>query len=370
VDGYQLIEVHGLMKILMPFWNLGEFDRYIPQMKEISERIDEFHITYVVGEVNDEWKKYFEFHKVDLPYSFISSIAFRLWLTKGKIHEQLRDVDVDLYYTLSDFWSQEVARYMALKSTKPYVVRLRGNHKAGREARKIPYYKKKFLNHYETRSLRDANLIIPISSKLSKFAQECGVEEEKVTEVVPIAVDAKHFRPMMVERDDKFTVAYAGRISPEKRVEYLARIAAKLSDIHFMIAGRLQMKVSFASNVEYLGHLQFSEMPTFYNKTDLIVLPSVTEGFGAVILEAYACGKPVLVAKEAFTKEIEVFGSVVDISEFETEIKRLRSIDLKTVGQKARKYVEKYYTWEKFGESIIRHLEILRGEKVASKRDA
>jgi glycosyltransferase involved in cell wall biosynthesis len=293
-----------------------------------------------------------------------------LWLTKGKIYEQLRNVDVDLYYTLSDFWSQEVARYLALKSSKPYVVRLRGDHKATREAKKVPYYKRKIVGHYEIRSLRDANLVIPISSKLAKFAQECGVEEDKVTEVVPIGVDAKHFRPMMVERDVGFTVAYAGRISPEKRVEHLVRIATKLSEIHFMIAGRLQMNVSFPSNVEYLGNLQFSEMPAFYNRTDLIVLPSVTEGFGAVILEAYACGKPVLVAKEAFTKEIEVFGSVVDISKFETEIKRLKSLDLKTVGQTARKYVEKHYTWEKFGESITRHLKILCGEKVASKRDA
>jgi glycosyltransferase involved in cell wall biosynthesis len=76
-----------------------------------------------------------------------------------------------------------------------------------------------------------------------------------------------------------------------------------------------------------------------------------------VILEAYACGKPVLAAKEAFPKELEVFGSVVDISEFETEIKRLKSLDLKTVGEKARRYVEKHYTWEKFGRTIVRYLE-------------
>jgi hypothetical protein len=127
------------MKILMPFWQLEKFDRYVPQMKAISERIDEFHIAYVGGKVVDEWREHFEFHWVSLPHSFIRGITVRWWLSKGKMYEQLKDINVDLYYTLSDFWSQEVVRHIALKSSKPYVVRLRGNHKASREARRVPY---------------------------------------------------------------------------------------------------------------------------------------------------------------------------------------------------------------------------------------
>jgi glycosyltransferase involved in cell wall biosynthesis len=341
------------MKILMPFWHLGEFDRYIPQMKAISERIDEFHIAYVMGEVDKEWEKYFEFHKVNLPYSFINSLAFRLWLTKGKTYEQLRDIDVELYYTLSDFWSQEVARYMALKSAKPYVVRLRGNHKAGREARKVPYYKKKFLNHYETRSLRDANLIIPISSKLAKFAQKCGVEEDKVAEVVPIAVGVKHFRPIMVERDDRFTVGYAGRISLEKGISRLVEVAKKLPDIRFLIAGKKEIEINFPTNVRYIGKLPFDEMPYFYNQCDLVILPSLTEGFPCVILEAYACGKPILATFEAVPEELQVFGAIGDISSFPELIKKIQTWSPQSSGKKARKYVTKNYTWEKFGEKIV-----------------
>ena len=105
-----------------------------------------------------------------------------------------------------------------------------------------------------------------------------------------------------------------------------------------------------------MGSLPFSEMPRFYNKADLIVLPSFTEGFPNVILEAYACGKPALVAKEAFPEELKVFGSVCDIDEFESEINRLKKSDLRTLGRRARSHVKKHYTWEKFGQSIIEHL--------------
>jgi glycosyltransferase involved in cell wall biosynthesis len=115
------------------------------------------------------------------------------------------------------------------------------------------------------------------------------------------------FRPMAVERSSEFTVAYAGRISPEKGVLRLLKVAERLTGVHVLIAGEKQLNISFLSGVEYVGSLPFSEMPRFYNKADLVVLPSFTEGSPNVILEAYAYGKPVLVAKEAFPEELKFF---------------------------------------------------------------
>ncbi len=345
------------MKIMMPFWQLARFDRYVPQMKAIAKRIDEFHIAYIGGDVVEDWREYFEFHKVSIPYSFIRSITIRWWLSKGKMYGQLKDIDVDLYYTLSDFWSQEVARHIALKLSKPYVVRLRGNYKDSREARKVPYHKKKFLSHYETRSLRDANLVIPISSRLTKFAQECRVAESRVTEAIPIGVDVKHFRPMVVERKNGFTVGYAGRISSEKGVLRLVEVARKLPRVQFLIAGKREMKVDFPDNVSYMGKLPFNEMPYFYNQCDLVTLPSLTEGFPCVILEAYACGKPILATFEAVPDELKVFGAVGDTDSFPELIEGTKTWSLQSLGKQARKYVTKNYSWEKFGDSIVKCLE-------------
>jgi len=337
----------------MSHWNLRSFPRYLPQMKSISEKVDEFHIAYVEGEPEEAWKQLFSFHKIDMQHRFVKSKIVRFFLLRKKIYSQLKDVDIDVIFTLSDLWMQEFSKYCSSKKGVPYVVWLRGNHREVRKAAKINPIKEKALNYLETRNLKEANLVIPNSRDLAKKAEGWGVQKGKITLPVYSGVDTRTFKPMNVKRSREFTVAYAGRISPEKRVPYLLRIAERLNSIHFIIAGGKEMDISFPSSIDYVGALPFSEMPTFYNKADLIVLPSVTEGFPSVILEAYACGKPVLASKEAFPDELKIFGSVADISEFETEIKRLKTLDLKTLGREARKYVEKNYTWDKFGQSII-----------------
>ena len=52
--------------------------------------------------------------------------------------------------------------------------------------------------------------------------------------------------------------------------------------MHVLIAGKKQMNISFPSGVKYVGSLPFSEMPRFYNKADLVVLPSCARLFKTV----------------------------------------------------------------------------------------
>lgn len=350
------------MRILMPHWYLETIGKahLLPLMKSISDRLgsqpDSFHIAYVDGEPKQEWRKYFSFHKVTLYFSFLRSKVSRLILSRRRVYSQVKDIDVDVYFTFNDLWGEEFCRYCSSKKKVPYVVWLRGNPIEVRRIFGVSWLREKILNYLEIKSLKKADLVIPNSLRLAKLAEELGVRKDKITPPVHNGVDTCVFKPMNVERPNGFTVAYAGRISPEKGVQKLLNIADKLPNVNFLIAGKKQMNISFPKNVRYLGELPFSKMPRFYNSADIIVLPSLTEGFPSVILEAYACGKPVLATKESFPEELKIFGSVVNIEDFEMEIKRLMNLDLEPMGREAREFVKKYYTWDEFGRSILIHL--------------
>jgi glycosyltransferase involved in cell wall biosynthesis len=198
-------------------------------------------------------------------------------------------------------------------------------------------------------------MVVPISKSIMKKLEAWGVCKEKISEPAYIGIDTDMFRPMKVKRSKKFTVAYAGRICPEKRVTSFLKNAEKLKDVHFIVAGKKQMSISFPENVEYFGSLLHSEMPEFFNKADIVVLPSITEGLGGVILEAYSCGKPVLIATDAVQEELEIFGAISDVDNFEAEILKLKNSDLTALSKGSREYIQSQFSWSSFGDVMLQN---------------
>ncbi|MCD6290679.1 MAG: glycosyltransferase family 4 protein, partial [Anaerolineae bacterium] len=106
-----------------------------------------------------------------------------------------------------------------------------------------------------------------------------------------------------------FIVGYAGGLIPEKGVDVLIRAVARLSgDWQLRLVGdgterprleRLARRLGVADRVAFLPRLVSADMPDFYRQLHVLVLPSRDrpnwrEQFGRVLVEAMACGVPVI----------------------------------------------------------------------------
>lgn len=105
----------------------------------------------------------------------------------------------------------------------------------------------------------------------------------------------------------KNIVGFIGRLIKEKGIfefiEAIPKVLEKNNEVNFLIAGNGPLKndieilldqMGLSSKVKMIGWIPHDEIPNYLNKVNLLVLPTYTEGFPTIILEAMACGTPVL----------------------------------------------------------------------------
>lgn len=104
---------------------------------------------------------------------------------------------------------------------------------------------------------------------------------------------------------NNFKILWVGRISEEKRLEWLLEIAEKMPNVIFEIAGKanrneteytktLYSKATHLDNVKMLGMVPHNDMYKLYQDASLLCCTSVYEGFPNTFLEAWSYGTPVV----------------------------------------------------------------------------
>jgi phosphatidylinositol alpha-mannosyltransferase len=131
--------------------------------------------------------------------------------------------------------------------------------------------------------------------------------------IIPNGIDTNQFCPDGSGReefaDEKINILFVGRLERRKGLVYLLNACAKIKrsfpNFRLIVVGpgtvlRLRYKklveeMSLTNNVVFTGFVSSVELPSYYRSADIFCAPATGgESFGIVLLEAMACGKPVV----------------------------------------------------------------------------
>ncbi|MCC7576145.1 MAG: glycosyltransferase family 4 protein [Methanomethylovorans sp.] len=173
---------------------------------------------------------------------------------------------------------------------------------------------------------------IAVSEWTKQRLKDLGVHEEKIT-VVPNGIDLKEISKIKAEDSDKshgidekhYDVIFVGRLIKDKNVDVLLRSISLLKidhpDISCCIVGDgpekvglmdLSNEIGIFKNVKFAGFEDYSSLIGKVKASKVFVLPSSREGFGMVVIEAFACGIPVVTVKEKYNAAQGLVGDGVD----------------------------------------------------------
>ena len=143
-------------------------------------------------------------------------------------------------------------------------------------------------------------------------------------------VDLGHFKPGPYP--DGIVIGWVGRLSPEKNPGFVEKLRERLPDVEFLMATE---------------DISYENMPAFYNRCSVIILPSLMEGFSNVLLEAYACGRPVICSEEALPEGFPGTSLPLDVEKWARAILDSSPGFLRTIAKR--------YTWDKHGAEMYVH---------------
>lgn len=283
--------------------------------KYLAEQGYEVHFIGYDSDINPKEMEELgiKLHKVDkVDYPCLKNEPYA-WTLASKLCEVHEKHDLDLVhvnYAIPHALAAFAAREHLKTKGKylPYIVTCHGSdiHTNGYKQSVNPILKL---------CLNKADSITYVSKALKKLAKETlGIEKEG--KFIENFVDPTIFykkktdlRKQLGIPTNAFVIGHASNFAPIKQVYHFSKLAKNLKNkkqlrnVFFLMCGkgrdwsklkREVKKLKVDSHFIFLGRLKQEEMREAYNAMDVFVLTSKNEGVPLVILEAMACGKPIV----------------------------------------------------------------------------
>ena len=235
--------------------------------------------------------------------------------------ELVRDEQFDVIHA-HDWITYPAGIVIAAMSKKPLVIHVHSTEfdRSGENVNQMIY-------DIEREGMQQADKIIAVSHFTRNIViSRYGITGEKV-EVVYNGVDRNggwSLAESGIDTDEKI-VLFLGRITMQKGPEYFLGAAKKvlevMDNVKFVMAGtgdlmhkavEMAAELGIGSKVLFTGFLRGDDVQKIYKMADLFVMPSVSEPFGLVPLEALNNDVPVIISKQSGVSEVLTHALKVD----------------------------------------------------------
>lgn len=220
--------------------------------------------------------------------------------------------------------------------------------------------------------LEVADRIHVLSSFVLQQFLELGVPREKVA-LLPLGVDHVGFSPPKEPpASSSFRFLYVGRIEPLKGIHYVleAFVRLKLPKAELWLAGHLgdeirRLPTMQKEGIVYKGVWPRERLPDLYRQVHGFVFPTLLDSFGLVLLEAMACGLPVIATSHSAAPDLVTEGkdgyvvppfSVEALMEAMEKLYRMPLEERLAMGYAARQKVESAWTLTHYAQRIAAYL--------------
>jgi glycosyltransferase involved in cell wall biosynthesis len=236
---------------------------------------------------------------------------------------RLRALDLDVFHAHHPFLLGASARRLARASGRPFVFTYHTLY--DRYAHYVPLLPRQVVARGAIRRSAGfadtADLVLAPSDFVARRLRAQGVR--RPIEVLPTGIDLDRFRPrdrtdarrtLRLAADDR-VLLYVGRLDREKNLEFLLEAIARVRvpRVRLLLVGRGTQATALRRAAEALGVADRVELrggsppdglPAYYRAADAFVFASTTETQGLAVLEAMACGLPVVAVRATGIEEV------------------------------------------------------------------
>lgn len=283
---------------------------------------------------------------IDAIYAYEDSAAATFEAAKAQGILCLYDLPIVFYPTNRAIQTEEAQRFPELA--------------AALQAAQEPSWKIERKNQ----EVQLADRIFVPSSFVRQSLIDYGITAEKIC-VIPFGAPIDYFYPQP-KTDSSFRALFVGRVGPRKGVHYLLQAWRELGlpKSELLLVGINEFPPNWLDRYSEIFHytpsVPHSSLNKYYNSANLLIFPSLAEGMALVLLEAMACGLPIIATPNSGACDIMtngVEGFIIPIRDREALKEKIEWCyrhpqELAQMGQAARQKAEKI-TWSLYRQRLV-----------------